>query len=118
MLRFDTPTARLRSVAAIEGLSYLTLLFVAMPLKYMAGFPLAVRIVGSVHGALFVWGGLLALEGIRRRGKPWSWGCQILIAALLPFGTFFLDRGLRADDESFRQAMDDKRRGSQARTDS
>ncbi len=118
MLRFDTPTARLRSVAAIEGLSYLALLFVAMPLKYMAGFPLAVRIVGSVHGALFVWGGLLALEGIRRRGKTWSWGWKILIAALLPFGTFFLDRGLREDDESFRQAMDDNRRGSQARTDS
>ena len=104
MFRFDTPTARLRSVAAIEGLSYLALLFVAMPLKYMAGFPLAVRIVGSIHGALFVWGGLLALGGILRRGKPWGWGWKILAAALIPFGTFFLDRDLKADDEAFRRA--------------
>lgn len=105
MFRFDTPTARLRCIAAIEGFSYLALLFVAMPLKYMAGFPMAVRIAGSVHGALFVWGGLLVLEGIRRRGKPWSWGWKILVAALLPFGTFFLDRGLREDDEAYRRTL-------------
>ena len=41
MYRFDTPTAQLRSVASIEGISYLLLLFVAMPLKYLAGMPLA-----------------------------------------------------------------------------
>jgi len=117
MFRFDTPTARLRSVAAIEGLSYLALLFVAMPLKYLAGFPLAVRIVGSIHGALFVWGGLLALEGIRRRGKPWSWGLKILVAALLPFGTFLLDRGLREDDEAYRRAVRDDGGAAGARID-
>ncbi len=103
MFRFDTPTARLRAVAGIEGISFLVLLFVAMPLKYMAGFPLAVRVVGSLHGALFVWGGLLALEGIRDRGKPWRWGWKIFGAALLPCGTFFLDRGLREDDAAYRR---------------
>lgn len=103
MLRFDTPTARLRAVAAIEGVSYLVLLFVAMPLKYMADMPLAVRVTGSLHGALFLWGGLLAFEGIRHRGKPWSWGWTIFGAALVPFGTFFLDPGLRADDEAWRR---------------
>lgn len=106
MYRFDTPTARLRSVAAIEGISYLVLLFVAMPLKYMADLPLAVRIVGSLHGALFVWGGLLALGGILYRGKPWSWGWKILFAALVPFGTFFLDRDLKADDEEYRRRLE------------
>ena len=104
MFRFDTPTARLRSVASIEGISYLVLLFVAMPLKYLANLPLAVRIVGSIHGALFIWGGWLVWLGIRRRGKPWSWGWKILVAALVPFGTFFLDRGLREDDEAYRKA--------------
>ena len=104
MFRFDTPTARLRSIAAIEGISYLVLLFVAMPLKYMVGFPLAVRIVGALHGVLFIAGGMLALEGIRSRGKPWSWGWTIFVAALLPCGTFFLDRGLREDDEAYRRS--------------
>jgi integral membrane protein len=103
MFRFDTPTARLRAIAAIEGISYLLLLFVAMPLKYLAGFPLAVRIVGALHGVLFIWGGLLTFDGIRKRGKPWGWGCKIFVAALIPFGTFFLDRGLREDDEAYRR---------------
>jgi len=117
MFRFDTPTARLRAVAAIEGLSYLALLFVAMPLKYLAGLPLAVRVVGSLHGALFVWGGLLVLQGIRLRGKSWSWGWKILIAALLPFGTFFLDRGLKEDDEAYRRAHGDGTSATEPRTD-
>lgn len=104
MFRFDTPTARLRSVACLEGISYLVLLFGAMPLKYLADWPLGVRVVGSLHGALFLWGGWLVWQGIRVRGKSWRWGWKILGAALLPAGTFFLDRGLRADDEAYRRA--------------
>jgi integral membrane protein len=45
---------RLRAVALLEGVSYLLLLFVAMPLKYFWEMPLAVRIVGSLHGMLFI----------------------------------------------------------------
>jgi integral membrane protein len=106
MLRFDTPTARLRAVACLEGVSYLVLLGAAMPLKYLAGLPLAVRIVGSLHGALFVWGGLLVLAALRTRHKSLGWALRILLAALLPFGTFFLDRGLREDDEAYRGEVD------------
>ena len=62
VLRFDTPPARLRAIAYVEGWSYLVLLFVAMPLKYGADMPLAVRIVGSLHGFLFVWLALLTLQ--------------------------------------------------------
>jgi len=105
MYRFDTPTAKLRSVASIEGISYLVLLFVAMPLKYLAGIPRAVSIVGMAHGILFIAGGVLALQGIMQRGKPWRWGFKILIAALLPFGTFFLDKELREDDEVYRDDL-------------
>lgn len=97
MLRFDSPAAHLRSVAFLEGLSYVVLLFVAMPLKYLAGQPLAVRIVGSLHGALFVWLALLVLRGLTRRGRPFGWGVRIMVASLLPFGTFAIDRRLRAE---------------------
>ena len=44
----------LRWVALLEGVSFLFLLFVAMPLKYLGGLPQAVRVTGSIHGLLFV----------------------------------------------------------------
>lgn len=102
ILRFDTPTARLRAIAFIEGLSYLALLFIAMPLKYLGGQPLAVRITGALHGVLFVWLFALALQGLLVRRKTLGWALRIGIASLLPFGTFFLDRQLGADDEQYR----------------
>lgn len=103
MFRFDTPQAHLRSVAFLEGLSYVLLLFVAMPLKYAAGMPQAVRVVGSAHGALFVW--LMALLGLGlRRGETLAWAVKIGIASLLPFGTFFLDRSLREAEEASRRS--------------
>ncbi len=102
MFRFDTPTAHLRSMAFWEGISYLVLLGVAMPLKYLAGMPLAVRIVGSLHGALFVWLMLLILAGLRSRGRSLGWGAKIFVASLIPFGTFALDGQLKREDEEFR----------------
>lgn len=49
-----TPLGRLRAISAVEGLSYVLLVGVAMPLKYLAGMPEAVRVVGMAHGVLFV----------------------------------------------------------------
>jgi integral membrane protein len=101
VLRLDTPPARLRAVAFLEGLSYLLLLGVAMPLKYLAGQPMAVRVVGSLHGLLFV---LLvaATLAAMRRGKPFGFGVRVALASLVPFGTFFLEAELRGDDERWR----------------
>jgi integral membrane protein len=85
---------RLRLVGKIEGLSFLILLGVAMPLKYAAGLPIAVKIVGWTHGVLFVLF-LLALWGARRDAKlPIVLGAQVFVAALLPFGPFVIDRRL------------------------
>lgn len=85
----------LRSVALVEGVSFLVLLGIAMPLKYLAGLPLAVKIVGWAHGALFVWL-LIALALVKLLGR-WTWreSGLVLLAALLPFGPFFIDRRLR-----------------------
>lgn len=102
ILRLDTPPARLRAVAFLEGLSYLALLFGAMPLKYLADMPLAVRIVGSLHGFLFVSLVLATLQAMRARGKPFAFGLRVALASLVPFATFFLDPELRADDEAWR----------------
>lgn len=103
LLRFDTLTARLRAIAFVEGLSYLLLLLVAMPLKYLADLPLAVRIVGSAHGFLFIWLAWLTWSVMRRRGKSLGFGVRVGVAALIPFGTFFLDRELYEEDQALRR---------------
>ena len=105
MLRFDSPAAHLRSVALLEGLSYVILLFIAMPLKYMGDMPLAVRIVGSAHGARFVWLGSLVLAGLTRRGRPFGWAAWIMLASLVPFGTFVIDRRLRLEVDTDARAV-------------
>ena len=106
MFRLDTPTARLRTNAFLEGVSYLVLLLIAMPLKYMADMPLAVRICGSLHGALFVWLMAQLWHGWRERDKSFGWAVRLglasLVPFLVPFGTFFFDGQLKADDEEYR----------------
>ena len=104
LLRFDTLTARLRLVAYVEGCSYLALLFVAMPLKYLADQPLAVRYTGMAHGLLFIALGWLTLQTMLERRKPFGWAARIGLLAVLPFGTFFLDGDLAREDAAARGA--------------
>ena len=87
----------LRNIGNIEGISYLALLCIAMPLKYLADMPMAVRIVGSIHGFLFVLF-IIALAIVWRQK---NWGYEKLafafLASIIPFGTFYLDRKLRKE---------------------
>jgi integral membrane protein len=86
-----TPLGRFRIIAFLEGVSFLILLFIAMPLKYMAGQPGAVKHVGMAHGVLFILY-LFALAHVMFSLK-WSIGKGLIAlgASLLPFGTFVLD---------------------------
>ncbi len=104
MLRIDLFEARVRTAALVEGVSYVLLLFVAMPLKYLAELPIYVRIVGTLHGALFVWLMLLLARGVFWRGRTFGWATRIGIASLVPFGTFLLDGRLRAEELAAREA--------------
>jgi integral membrane protein len=76
----------------LEGVSYILLLFVGVPIKYMAGNDLLVKYLGMPHGLLFLAYVVLALL-IRSRMK---WGTKstliVLIASILPFGTFYVNR--------------------------
>ena len=85
-----------RAVSLTEGVSFLVLLVVAMPLKYLADEPAAVTVVGWVHGVLFI--GLAAL--ILRASLSWRLRGAVMIAALLPGGPFVVDRHLRAVQRS------------------
>ena len=84
----------LRHLAFIEGISTLVLFGVAMPLKYFAGMPMAVRIVGSVHGALFVALVLMLLVAIRKVPISPALAAAGIAAAVVPGGPFLLDRRL------------------------
>ncbi len=86
---------RLRHVGMAEGTSFLALLGIAMPLKYLAGLPLPVTVVGWVHGVLFVALLVVLWEAKRRARWPLGWAALVVIAALLPFGPFVIDRRLR-----------------------
>ena len=92
-----TVLRQLRLVALLEGSSFLALLFIAMPLKYLAGFPIAVRITGSVHGLLF----LMFMAALYRAGRAHDWPLRrwllAFVSSIVPFGTFIFDRSLRRE---------------------
>lgn len=96
-----TPISRLRLVGFLEGVSYLVLLGIAMPLKYWAGMPLAVRIVGSAHGGLFILFFAAVADVYFRRSPPipglWP---RAAIASIVPFGTFVFDAWLKKFEPS------------------
>ena len=86
------PQREMRTVGIWEGVSFLILLFIAMPLKYFAEMPKAVSVVGMVHGLLFVVFVYTIVNAITSSGLPVKKGIIAFIASLIPFGTFFLDK--------------------------
>ena len=84
-----------RMIALAEGCSFLVLLCIAMPMKYFMGMPEIVRVVGSIHGGLFLlYVGLLTVIHFRQRW-PFMFSLYAFVASLIPFGTFVLDKHLR-----------------------
>lgn len=81
-----------RLVGILEGASFLILLLIAMPLKYMAGIPEVVKVVGWAHGLLFV----LYLFGVAQAKFKLNWSLKqvffAVVASVVPFGPFFIDR--------------------------
>ena len=85
----------LRILGNIEGVSYLLLLGVAMPMKYYFEMPMAVKIVGMAHGVLFVAYCVLLALCLKRFNWTLKFGAYLFIATLIPFGTFITDRKLK-----------------------
>jgi integral membrane protein len=90
-----TALGRFRIVALAEGTSYLLLLAVAMPLKYMAGMPAMVTWVGWIHGLLFILYMLAGAHAAYERRWSLTLIAAAFIASLLPLATFYLDYWLR-----------------------
>lgn len=93
-----TPIGRLRAAGLVEGVSFLILLGIAMPLKYLAGMPMAVKIVGWIHGVLFILFLIALVQAKRSAGWSVKEAGIVLIAALLPFGPFVIDGRLRREE--------------------
>ncbi len=90
---------RFRMVAIAEGISFLVLLGIAMPLKYLLDMPMAVKIVGWLHGALFVTFIYFAFEIFTSFKKEILWLGKAFLASIIPFGTFIFDRELKMEEQ-------------------
>jgi integral membrane protein len=93
MLNYNlkTPEGRFYAVAFIEGVSYLVLLFIAMPLKYLAGQPEMVKKVGMIHGLLFVLFAITLVQVATQNDWKWKKALMAFTFSLLPFGTFWFE---------------------------
>src|SRR5687768_5620865 len=82
---------RLRLTGILEGLSFIMLLAIAMPQKYLAGKPEMVSIVGMAHGVLFIL--YIFFTVVAKFQYPWSWKkiFALWLASVVPFGTFYVD---------------------------
>ena len=81
-----------RIIAFLEGMSYILLLFIAVPLKYWGGDEQYVKLLGMPHGLLFV--GYIILAFLLRKEERWN-NTElfiVLICSVLPFGTFYIDK--------------------------
>lgn len=82
-------------MAVGEGVSFIILLSVAMPLKYIWGWPNAVKFFGMAHGLLFVSFLVLAFQVMSQTNRDFKWLAKAILLSLLPFGTFYLDRTMK-----------------------
>src|SRR5436190_22954975 len=96
--------SRFRIIGIAEGISFLVLLIIAMPLKYYAGLPMAVKYTGWIHGLLFV----LFVVGLAQVSFDRKWPLLKIIvafiASLIPFGTIILDMRLKKEEQGLTDA--------------
>ena len=80
-----------RIISYLEGISYILLLFIAVPIKYYANDPTLVKLLGMPHGILFVAYVILSLVNSKKHNWNFSKTLVVLISSIIPFGTFYVD---------------------------
>ena len=88
---------RLRVLGTIEGISFLVLMGIAMPLKHGFGHAHAIFWPGLMHGILFLLYCAALAHAKMVLGRPLGWAVKYFIAALLPFGPFVMDKNLKRE---------------------
>ncbi|TNJ46370.1 DUF3817 domain-containing protein [Tamlana fucoidanivorans] len=81
-----------RIIAFLEGVSYILLLFIATPIKYLGDDPQYVKLLGMPHGVLFM--AYIAFAVLYRTSFAWNTKqfISVLVASIIPFGTFYIDK--------------------------
>jgi len=88
----SSPIKRLRLLALLEGSSLLFLIFIAVPLKYIWDIPEGSKMIGPIHGALFLLFVLSTINvAIKQKWKFMEVTWKVLVACVIPFGTFYVD---------------------------
>jgi integral membrane protein len=95
------PVRLLRTIALVEGVSFLILLGIAMPLKYAAGMPMAVKVCGWIHGVLFIALMVALVRTVRHARWPVGRAAMVFVGALLPFGPMVLERRMKQYQAEF-----------------
>ncbi len=98
MPNWENTVGRVRVCGTIEGVSFLLLMGVAMPLKYFADMPTAVKWPGWIHGILFIVYCLTILMALVNGRLSFGKSVLAFVAALLPFGPLLIDRILAKDE--------------------
>jgi integral membrane protein len=81
-----------RIVAFLEGISFILLLFIAVPIKYLVADPQYVKLLGMPHGILFMLYIVLAILIASELKWPKATLTKVLLASIIPFGTFYIDK--------------------------
>ena len=81
-----------RLISFLEGISYLLLLFIAVPIKYFQGDATYVKMLGMPHGILFM--GYIILAILIQKQMKWNLKNLgiVVLASIIPFGTFYVDK--------------------------
>ncbi|MCW3463993.1 DUF3817 domain-containing protein [Chitinophaga nivalis] len=88
-----TSVGRLRIIAFLEGVSLLILVFIAVPLKYYLHDPVLTKVMGPVHGMLFLLFVFNTLSvGVAQQWRFGTTTWKVLVACFIPFGTFYIDK--------------------------
>jgi integral membrane protein len=90
-----TSFSRFRLISFIEGLSYLILVFIAMPMKYLADNPYLVKVVGMAHGVLFILFCIALFHVMFKCKWDKGLGFQLFVYSLIPFGFIIIEKAIK-----------------------
>lgn len=83
---------KFRLINKIEGISFIILIFIAMPLKYSFGYPIATKVVGMLHGLLVFAFIYQIIEAKKEAGFTLKETALYSLLSLIPFGSFYTDK--------------------------
>ncbi len=83
---------KFKFVNKVEGISFIILLFIAMPLKYQFGYPIATKIAGMIHGLLVFAFIYQIMEAKKEAGFTLKETALYSLLSLIPFGSFYTDK--------------------------